>query len=526
MITKTVKKSSAFGEFSSEAQKEWFDLTRDKVCSHIDTLYYTVSVFNDSNENPLTAHLIQDIMELRKQKSLNPSALVQFPIKERGKSYDLEVTLRRYPPYEYCLSFNENFDIFFLSSIINEETDTPRIAVQLRTRSLVLDGTMRAVCKSFAYVEKILKKYGLFVGQVKINRCDFAYHTNIIQNPYNYFSDEYIANSLRSSLRIYQKVGKIHGGKIDVDYFSLGQKGSRNVFLRVYNKSQEVIEKNYKFFFIQRWLDLGLISKYDYYVYGKAYEYKSYRTGMLLGRLDWYLEYGKNENIKAELLACRKSCYLKSDNVDQIEKVVKKYLPPVTLIMNIEFQTMRKFYHDISEWLSMYGIVSKDMYSFDKLGFVSRDLMPLWQIHNVYSLRSEIQNYLTSSAVAFVDNKGTKKEKFSYWWKRINEVYIEEYEKKVLDLYRTRENSFDVEKSKRRLYSSLAHFYMTKNQSLNDESDFTEDVVDVLCSLNDNDFYGFAPNPATGEIPEINLPEYQRIKERKARQLKGIIKEE
>ena len=139
---------------------------------------------------------------------------------------------------------------------------------------------------------------------------------------------------------------------------------------------------------------------------------------------------------------------------------------------------------------------------------------------------SEIQKYLTSNVVAFVDNKGTKKEKYSDWWDHINRVYIEEYEKKVLDLYRTRENSFDVEKSKRRLYSSLAHFYMIKNQSLNDESDFTEDVVDVLCSLNDNDFYGFAPNPATGEIPEINLPEYQRIKERKARQLKGIIKEE
>ena len=171
----------------------------------------------------------------------------------------------------------------------------------------------------------------------------------------------------------------------------------------------------------------------------------------------------------------------------------------------------------------MYGIATKKMFSYSQLGFVNEKWLPLYRLHNIYSLRSEICNYLTSVTVAFVDNKGKKEEALCYWWKRINEVYIEEYAKKVLDLYRIRENHLDSEKSKRRLCSSLAHFYMVKKNTLDDKSNFTEDISDVLCYLNDNDFYGFAPNPETGKIPEMHIPEYLKIKKRNSRQLKGII---
>ena len=64
---------------------------------------------------------------------------------------------------------------------------------------------------------------------------------------------------------------------------------------------------------------------------------------------------------------------------------------------------------------------------------------------------------------------------------------------------------------------------MIKKNTVDDNSDFSEDISDALCYLNDNDFYGFAPNPDTGKIPEMYIPEYLKIKKRKARQLKGII---
>ena len=52
-----------------------------------------------------------------------------------------------------------------------------------------------------------------------------------------------------------------------------------------------------------------------------------------------------------------------------------------------------------------------------------------------------------------------------------------------------------------------------------------EDVSDWLCTLNDNDFYGFAPNPTTGEIPLIEPRCYRDLKVRKERQYRQITKE-
>ena len=60
MITKNVRQSPVFSEFTSEDQAYFFDLSRNKVTSHIDTLYYTVSIYNDSNE---VSEGLQDLFE-------------------------------------------------------------------------------------------------------------------------------------------------------------------------------------------------------------------------------------------------------------------------------------------------------------------------------------------------------------------------------------------------------------------------------------------------------------------------------
>ena len=52
MILKEIKASPVFGEFSPEEQDRYFNLSKEKVCAHVDTLYYTVSIFGDDNECP------------------------------------------------------------------------------------------------------------------------------------------------------------------------------------------------------------------------------------------------------------------------------------------------------------------------------------------------------------------------------------------------------------------------------------------------------------------------------------------
>lgn len=512
MIPKEIKASPIFGEFSPEEQDRYFDLSREKVCAHVDTLYYTVSIFNDGNDCPEgVAELLESLHNLKIKKALYPSSDCEF--------YGLSMQTTRFVHYEYCLRREEEFDIFVSSILPNP--NTPRIVVQLRSRLLVQAGACQAICKSFAFVENILQAYGLDVSEIKENRIDYAFHTNLVQNPYKFFSDGMLLKKLKSKLRIYHKVGEI-GKSIDIDYISFGHRASNDIFVRIYNKSREVVEKNYKAFFIDKWYKDKLINSYDHYVYTKAYQMKSYVTGVLVARIDWYLEHGKNDSIKDELRAVRNSCYVRSDNVDMLREKVDKYLPRVTLIMNVEYQTKRKFYSSMNEWIELH----QKAYLKDGvfMGFYEKGALPLFRLFSIIANRSEICNYLTGTSLCFVDKKGTKDEKLMYWWRRIHECYIEEYEKRIIDLWRSHEHHADMEKTKRRVCGTVASISILRNNGLKN-STFLEDVSDVLCTLNDNNFYGFAPDPSTGEIPIIDPPFYQDLKVRKERQYRTLTKE-
>lgn len=514
MIAKDVKQSPIFGEFSPAEANRYFDFSRDRSVGHVDTFYYTVSIYGDDCQEPSEniTELIRTLSALKQQKGSNYSVDLEF--------YGLNVELTRFVHYDLCLRMNECFDIFLSSKFVNELT--PRIVVQLRTRMLLLDGVCQAICKSFRYVEDILGAYGLEVSEVKENRIDYAYHTNLVQNPYKYFSDDRILRCLKSKMRIYHKVGEV-GKKIDIDYLSFGHRNSNDIFVRIYNKSREVIEKNYKSFFIDRWKDERLISEYDYYCYKRAYELKSYVTGLLIGRLDWYLEYGTNEDIKTELRNVKNSSYVRSDNTDQLRKVVDTYLPPVTLILNIEYQTKRKFYTSLDEFINVFQLAKVE--DGELVGFYEQGFLPLYRLFSIYDARGEICNYLTSTSLSFVDNKGTKDEKMCNWWRRINQTYMLEYEKRVIDLWRSHERHTDIRKTENAICGKVAVMSLLKNNGYKQGS-FLEDVSDVLCTLNDNDFYGFAANPETGAMPTFEPESYQSIKKRKERQYKSIIKKD
>ena len=512
MISKEIRASPVFGEFTPEEQDRYFSLSKEKVTAHVDTLYYTVSIFNDCNECPPGVEaLLNQLSGLKHLKATFPDKTVDY------LGLNLETT--RFVHYEYCLRLEEKFDIFISSILPNPFT--PRIVVQLRSRFLVQQGAAQAICRSFHYVEEILQMFGLDVDEVKENRIDYAYHTNLVQNPYKFFNDKLLVKKLKSKLRTYHKVGEI-GKKIDIDYISFGHRNSNDIFVRIYNKSREVVEKNYKAFFIDKWYKDKLINAYDHYVFTRAYEMKSYVTGLLVARIEWYLECGHDDTIKAELSKVKESCYINADNVDQLRKKVDQYLPPVTLIMNIEYQTKRKFYASLDHWIEMFQHACFENGQFK--GFYRCGDLPLFRLFSILSLRGEICNYLTTDSLSFVDNKGTKQEKLSYWWQRINQCYIDDYNKRIVDLWREHEHHADVEKTKRRLCGSVASMSILKNNGFKNGT-FMEDVSDVLCTLNDNDFYGFAPDPSTGEVPRIEPRFYQELKVRKERQYRSIIKE-
>ena len=195
--------------------------------------------------------------------------------------------------------------------------------------------------------------------------------------------------------------------------------------------------------------------------------------------------------------------------------------------MNVEYQTKRKFYQDCDEFIEQFKVAKKNKLNPQVYEWIPELIMPLQRLHVVYSLRSEFLDYLTTQTLCFVDNKGTEDETLCYWWQRIHDVMIKEREKHILDLWRTHERNTDMEKSKRRVCSTVAQLSIVSSGKADpkEKPNFMQDLSDTLCTLNDNDMHDMESLFKTDKLPDITPKNYDVIKRRKARQYKGIVEE-
>lgn len=484
-----VKNCKIFNEFSKDEQQKYFSYSDKKVIHNIDTLYYTVALLENDNTMKNIEKFLAYLKDLKLQCTENS-------VRELPLSDSLVFKPAHFAIYEYCISLENAFDIFIASYLPNDKT--PRITIQLRSIALWLDGTIPLVKQAYNTIESILADYEIIIKAVNVNRIDYAYHTNIIQSTTKYFSDKNMLKNLKTNLRIYQKVGKI-GRVVDVDYLALGNRKSNSIFFRAYNKSKEVIEKNYKGFFIDYWFENKLISEFDYYCYKKAYEHGTC-NGLLLGRVYWYIEYGHDLAFKDD---CRKlidSCYKNSDNFEFMESALLGRIPEVTKIVNIEYQTKRKFYQTAEKFIN-------DLPCSVPTGNIFCNLFKI--IEN----RKCFLDYLTSETVAF------GKEEYCSWWKRIRSVKIQLATD--AELQREYGGNIDKKKVKKAITSSIATLSVYINKCNNNE--FTEDLSDCLGYFNDNDVNTLFVDSETGEKLDFTVNGYDVIKCRKNRQLKKMV---
>ena len=138
-----VKRSLIFNEFTPAEQEFYFSIKEKAVSHHVDTLYYVVFIRDDAVEirNEGILRLLDDLREIKQVKLSNLGEEVLF----HGLSVSAFGAAVSGGMYMNRLSFDENFDIFISDYIPN--IDTPRIQVQLRTRSLVLDGLYQSIEK-------------------------------------------------------------------------------------------------------------------------------------------------------------------------------------------------------------------------------------------------------------------------------------------------------------------------------------------------------------------------------------------
>lgn len=467
-------RSKIFKEFTEEKREEFFSITRNKVLHNIDTLYFSVSL-NDDTREVGNKGIEQLLYILNSYKNLEHDEELYF-------DYDKELLYKdiSFGFYRHCISRNKMFDIFICNKIPNNST--PRIVVQIRSNMLWNFGPTDSISYIYKILLSVLNEYDISIKSIVENRIDYCYHTNALQNFDTYFSDDYIRDNLDTMFKIGSKVFKKDNKSLNIEYLSLGNRKSNNLFFRTYNKTVEVVEMAYKDFFIDIWEAYGLISRYDHYILTFCYEHGSFNK-QYEAMIRFYIKYGNDDTLKVR---CEE--ILKNDlvTVEQLRKFSKGLCPPVTKVQNFEFQTMRKFYYNSDDFIDMLPILNE----------CEPKLLRLQQI---LDNRKIFLDYLTSKTVLFND----KNNNVADFWKRIQTCKLDSTVQ--INYKRKYDNDKNINLVLNKLKSNLATYSLYKG---NDDTNIIEDVCNLVNILNDNDIH--------------EMERYSIIKNKKAKAQKSI----
>lgn len=495
MIDYSAKKSILYSELDKETATQYFDRTKHKFLHNIDTLYYVVKVKNDWRFDS-NALYFKELLHTYQEKAFStPDMLPVFT------GEDLEGKLGGIPKaewlmngiaaskiYRYDLQQPDRFAIFIAPTTPNE--NTPEIIVQLRSQYLWLEGEKQAILKSLADLEDLLNCFGLEILEVKENRIDYAYHTNYIQNPTKYFKHENINKMQQSRFsRGSIEFSFRNQWETETDYLTLGRKKSNNLFFRVYDKTKEVIQQGYKQFFIKLWYMEKLISFFDMYCIEKAFLNPSADNYKYLdvARLEFYLEFGNDDSYKDEI---NQLLNKPSRDYESIIELADLLTPNVTKILNVEFETKRKFYSTLDNTINnILKVTSENVPSHSNKLFRIIDNKKLF--HDFITRNTEDG----SGVIRFIDYKAKNRlgrgweHKRDYptsdFWTRLQSVSTDWYAPEDVKLVREYQKNLSMHLMKRGLMNKLSVYSLYKNSEV--KNDTVIDALDFVSTLNETD---------------------------------------
>ena len=474
-----IKDTKIYQELDSDNQKYWFDFKQKKFLHNIDTFYYSVKLVEDFTDDSNDPAVKQFRLFFEKKKSiLSKSYGGAVSIFIPGTPSDLNLLPGVYAGlFSIRLECPEWFDIFIAPvvphSVGGGMSVTCEIVVQIRSYMLWMYGIHEAFERSYQYIQAICDYFRLHVAFAQENRIDYCWHSNYLSNPERFFSPENFykmrVDRFKDALIHTEKSGS---EDYEIDYLSMGKRSDK-VFIRIYLKSKEVIEKNYKPWFFKVWLFNGLINRYDFYVYEECFKRRSW-SYLNMARLHFYLDYGSDQELKEQ---CRQLLAGEATmDPDRLRKFADCLTPKVNLIMNVEFQTMRK--HSKSYQLVPFKDNSSRLTS--------------ERIYDYLDNRRIIADYLTHYVFRLVEPSGdTNKSRRDYcaFWKalrscRMVDVCVKPREVKLIRMYCRKLNSEMMKK--RALNAAVVYGLYTRGINTDD---VMQDCVETLCQLNDNDIH-------------------------------------
>lgn len=472
--------NALLGEMTLEEQEEYFTFRKKSFMHNIDTFYYSVKFKNDFRLKTQD----ENVIKLRKYFKLKYDYIAEgsdtgsadFYLKGMQRKLVLRpVTFSRF--YTTCLSYPEYFDIF-LASVVPKAADggesvTSECIVQIRSYMLWQYGVRDSFENSYRYVKAVAEFFNLEIDYVQENRIDYCWHTNYLSNPEKFFAPDSFykmrVDRFKNATYVTNKVGS---EDYEIDYVALGKRSDK-VFIRIYLKTREVIEQNYKPWFFQIWYMYGMISRYDLYVYEKCYERRNwfYR---FYARLEFYREHGTDPEKLAKVDAVLDGRETIAE--DDLIRLADELTPKINLIVNVEYQTMRR--HSKSYEL----IPFKD---YTKYGEASR-------LYQYFDNRKIISDYLTDKVFRMVEKTGDERKSrrpLCGFWKALRSTRCIDMRMTPEEarLVRNYNRKLNIDAMKKRVLGSAVTLGIY-TRGLNEDSPL-QDAFDALMRFNDNDIH-------------------------------------
>lgn len=478
-----LKDTQIYNEFDEVENCYWFDFKKLKFLHNIDTFYYSVKFEQDFTADTKDFSVLRfrrhfENLSHELEKSADYGASLSFYVPGLPNALN-------YKPFSYagwyniCLECPDYFDIFFAPKVPHSSDGgasvTCECVVQIRSYMLWMYGVRMAYERSYEYVERIADYFGFTIAYTQENRVDYCWHSNYLKNPAEFFAP---ADFYKMRVDRF-KDALIHTSKkgsddFEIDYLAMGKRSDK-IFIRIYLKSKEVVEKGYKPWFFKVWLFNGLINRYDLYCYEFAFLKHSWQS-LDMGRISYYAEYGRNARL---LEKCRKVINGELDlSADALKQLADMLTPPVNLIMNVEYQTMRK--HSKTYELLPF--------------FDNSDKLTSQRIYDYLDNRKIICDYLTSKVFRLVEpyepgkNDSNKSRRdYCAFWKalrrcKLTDCFVPEED---LPLVRTYARKLNSEVVKQRAFKAAVTYGIYTRGVNNDRP--LDDWMEFLCMLNDND---------------------------------------
>lgn len=459
MIRTEDKRNQIYNEFNETERLNWFDINKEKVLHNIDSLYFNIYVVE-----PITQKcFLQKLDSLRELAEIEP-----YYVKE----WDMNFNKYAVKGFDYCLDKQDNFQIFLKRSRRN--SSLPICRVQISSALLWEVGEYKAVEKGYEYAKRIMEGY-YTPCELKECRIDYAYHTNYIRNIDKFINSSNVNKVQVSRFRKAFMVADLtNDEEAQIETIGLGSRSSKSVYVRIYDKTTEVVQNGYKAFFFAIWKENKLISNYDLYCYELAYKNRS-KLWLTKARLVFYSQYGSDPNIR---LRCNNilSDYEKLERVD-LERFANEITPKPTMIVNIEYETGSNFYKSLDECISIFP-------SFTKV-----DNIIFNRVYKILDNKQSILNMLTTEVFRIIDIKDTvhkrKREKDLHpLWKIITTLKIESRSEAVA-LIRKYNRSLNAEVIRLQIVNKISTLSFYENGD--NENNLYDDTIEFLGTVSENE---------------------------------------